>query len=581
MRVTLTNLFGGQTHRQRLGLILHRSMALSSPDLPTALRCGIPPGGLAWVRRLIGLGGLMGLLALQACGGGSGGGQGQTLRTELGATIPAGTLLIAGASCDLRYSVTSDPLLSGTDPELALQWHLESTGSNGALPGEDIRAPSAWLRTLGEGVRIGVIDDAIEVTHPDLYPNLAAGSISFRQGNSSLAPIPCDAANDDHGTAVAGIALARKDNRYGGSGVAPKAGLVAYDALATSLDVDLFEALTRANQRVHVYQNSWGSPDTGAVSDSGALFAQAIETGIAQGRGGLGSIFVFSGGNGGAFDNANLDGFVNRRGVIAVCGVDQRGQRMLFTDGGGTEPGANVLVCAPGINITTTALNGAMRSDFSGASAATPMVSGVAALMLAVNDALTWRDVPIILARTARKNDPNDPGWVRSSAEGSSLWTHPFYGFGVVNAGAAVDMARTWTSVGGSTQQRRCDSGERWVDSPIPDNTPSGIQAQITLNCPQITRIEFVEVEITTRHTYHGDLRIDLVSPQGGNSRLISERQCDTGTSDACGAYTGWRFGSVRHLDESANGVWTLTVSDRVAFDTGRLDKWRVIVHGR
>ncbi|MFZ9408085.1 MAG: proprotein convertase P-domain-containing protein, partial [Burkholderiaceae bacterium] len=141
----------------------------------------------------------------------------------------------------------------------------------------------------------------------------------------------------------------------------------------------------------------------------------------------------------------------------------------------------------------------------------------------------------------------------------------------------------TWTSVGGSTQQRRCDSGEHWVDSPIPDNTPSGIQAQIRLSCPEITRIEFVEVEVTTRHAYDGDLHIDLGSPQGGKSELVRERRCinEARETVSCGTYTGWRFGSVRHLDESANGIWTLTVSDRVAFNAGRLDKWRVIVHGR
>lgn len=540
------------------------------PETPSA--CTAPCDR---VRRLLALFGLLCAVALPGCGGGS---QGLIFRPELGASIPTGTVLMAGAGCDLNYTVTNNPLLTGADPDLGLQWHLQSTGSNGASAGEDIRALNAWSLTQGEGVRIGVVDDGIELTHPDLYPNLAAGSVSFRPGNTSLAPIPCRSAEDDHGTAVAGIALARKDNLVGGAGVAPRAGLVAYDALSTSLDVDIFDALTRGNQSVAVYQNSWGSPDTGAVSDSGSLFAQAIETGITQGRGGLGSIFVFSGGNGGEADNANLDGFVNRRGVITVCGVNQQGERMRFSGGEGTEPGANVLVCAPAVNITTTAINGGMRSDFSGTSAATPMVSGVAALMLSVNPALSWRDVPYLLAITARKNHASDPEWSLSPA---GRWIHPFYGFGVIDAGAAVAAARTWSSIGGAAQQRQCDSGEQQVDRPIPDNDATGVQVQIALNCPQITRIEFVEIELTTTHTYHGDLRIDLGSPQGGNSRLVSERRCYTGGSDACGAYGAWRFGSVRHLDETASGVWTLRVSDRVNIDTGRILKWRVIVHGR
>jgi kexin len=376
--------------------------------------------------------------------------------------------------------------------------------------------------------------------------------------------------------------------------VAPRAGLIAYDALATSLDTDIAEALTRKNQTIAVYQNSWGSPDTGAVSDSGALFASAIATGIRQGRGGRGSIFVFSGGNGGEADNANLDGFANRKGVIAVCGVQRDGTKMDFGRSGGSEPGANLLVCAPGTDITTTALKGGMRRDFSGVSAATPMVSGVAALMLAVNPALTWRDVPIILARTATKNgvanlseaELLNRGWYRAPGSANSKWSHPFFGFGVVNAQAAVSEALNWVSVGDSGTQRTCDSGLIQVNRNIPDQSDTGVEVHVTLNCSGITAIEFVEVQVSTTHTYHGDLQIDLVSPQGGQSQLVRPRTCHLSGSDPCGAFKGWTFGSVRHLDESAAGQWTLKVSDRVGVreglpNTGSLLSWRVIVHGR
>lgn len=525
---------------------------------------------------------------LQACGGGAGNGpaDGASTIQEANGILPPGTTLIAGAGCDLSYSITSAEALVGTDPALTSQWHLGGPGTNLDLRGLDIQATAAWSLTKGQGMVVGVVDDAVEVSHPELRANLVDGSVSFRTGNSSGYPIPCLRDEDDHGTAVAGILLARDDNRTGGAGVAPRAGLIAYDALSNSTDLNIRDALTLKNQTISVYQNSWGSPDTGAVSDSGAVFANAIETGIRQGRGGLGSIFVFSGGNGGENDNANLDGFANKKGAIAVCGVDPQGQKMQFEDFGGSEPGANLLVCAPGINITTTALNGGMRNDFTGVSAATPMVSGVAALMLSVNPTLTWRDVPIILARTAQKNDFSDRterGWALSP---SGYWVHPYYGFGVVNAQAAVSMARNWVSVGDSTTQRTCDSGLREVNRGIPDNSARALTSSTILNCPGITKIEFVEVQVSTTHTYHGDLRIELVSPQGGVSELVRERTCHTSVADPCGAFNGWTFGSVRHLDESAAGQWTLKVADRVglrdsALNTGSLVSWRVVVHGR
>jgi hypothetical protein len=179
---------------------------------------------------------------------------------------------------------------------------------------------------------------------------------------------------------------------------------------------------------------------------------------------------VFPGGNGGCYvpqglsnagcqvDNANFDGYVNRRGVVTVCAVDDDGRRPWYG-----EPGANLLVCAPSSGdrpqrITTTALRGDHRGDFSGTSASTPMVSGVVALMLAANPQLTWRDVRLVLARTARRNDEGDAGW---STGPSGLWFNHKYGFGVADAGAAVALAPGWASVGGSESLRTCTAAPR------------------------------------------------------------------------------------------------------------------------
>ena len=550
---------------------------------------------------------IVALLALSGCGGGGGGGSSAPApasstpgTTSSGtpapaaapapsAAIPADGKISVGSGCTAQYTVTALPVSSGTDPLLGQQWHLKNTGQNGATAGEDLRAFDAWASNRGEGARIAVIDESIEVTHPDLRPNLVdGGSRSYRAGNPYPAwPLPCDVSST-HGTSVAGIALGRSDNASGGAGVAPKAAMVAFDALASDVDVDIADALTRDAALNFVYHNSWGAPDDGALHPADAAFRAAIDQGVRTGRGGRGSIYVFSAGNGGCFaparlggcqqDNSNYDGYVNQRPVIAVCAVDDSGKRPSYG-----EPGANLTVCAPssgGRNgITTTTTASGYRSDFSGTSASAPMVSGVAGLMLTANPALTWRDVRLILARTARRNDAADAGWSPSAAGPAAAFNHK-YGFGVVDANAAVAAAKTWTSVGGSDTLRSCTASAT-PNRALPDasatDTGTAVTDTLTITGCAITKIEFVEVKLTAPHAYSGDLRVRLLSPTATESRLAERRGCSGG----CGSYADWSFGSMRHLDEPATGAWSLEVTDLAPQDTGTLQSWSLTIHGR
>ena len=99
----------------------------------------------------------------------------------------------------------------------------------------------------------------------------------------------------------------------------------------------------------------------------------------------------------------------------------------------------------------TTENSNRYRDDFGGTSSAAPAVSGVAALVRQANPDLTWRDVKLVLAETARKNDPANPGWEDGArmyglATGSYHFNHE-YGFGVVDAAAAVELAKSWTNL--------------------------------------------------------------------------------------------------------------------------------------
>lgn len=527
-------------------------------------------------------------LMLTACSSGSNSGSGSG-----GVSPTPGVAFKVGSSCDLEYVLTNSPLLTGADPYLADQWHLPL-----------IQAQAAWSMTRGAGIRVAVVDDSVELTHPDLQPNVVAGaSHSYRPGNPYVQwPMPCSSATDDHGTSVAGLVLARDDNAIGGAGVAPRASLVAFDALSTSYDTDIADALTRDWASNSIYSNSWGSPDSGRTHPAPASFVNAIANGLAFGRSNLGSIYVFPGGNGKCFredpskgcqdDNANLDGFVNQQGIVTVCAVNSSGVSPWYG-----ESGANLLVCAPSSDedtslvpvftgITTTAIQAGYRNDFSGTSASVPQVSGVVALMLARNPKLSWRDVRLILASTAQKNDPSDPGWLPASI--GRGFNHR-YGYGVVDAQAAVTMASNWPTVGGSGSLTRCD----WVDGrsnlPIPDAPVSGgdrplDSVTISASACRVSQIEFVELKLTTSHAYTGDLQVRLTSPQGRVSELAQTRTCEgNGSSrgDDCGGYNGWIFGSARHMNESAPGAWSLSVIDPVPGNAGRVVSWSLRIHGR
>jgi subtilisin-like proprotein convertase family protein len=71
----------------------------------------------------------------------------------------------------------------------------------------------------------------------------------------------------------------------------------------------------------------------------------------------------------------------------------------------------------------------------------------------------------------------------------------------------------------------------------------------------------------TIRHTYRGDLQIDLVAPDGSLYRLKSSSNGDS-ADDVVATYT------VNASSQTANGTWRLQVYDRYSGDTGRIDSW-------
>ena len=333
-------------------------------------------------------------------------------------------------------------IASAQDPLLGQQWHLQ--GRDVEPAGANVL--DAWSTTRGLGVVIGVVDDGVQVTHPDLAPNLnltlstgfnLSGSTAFATGSANpLQQIACNPAllgavlgDGCRGTAIAGIAAAR-DNTIGVSGVASRATLAAlrllvptapdFFAPTNNSDALLAAALGFHNEAIHIKNFSWGARDDGATLQALPPLAElALNAAALTGRGGRGTIIVRAAGDGGPDDNCNFDGFASHRFVLAVGAV---GDDSLPAPYG--EACSAMFVVAPssgGVrSITTTDLLGNPGYDpaagdytdrFGGTAAAAPIASGVVAPMLAARPDLTERDVKHILVRSSVQIQPDDPSW--------------------------------------------------------------------------------------------------------------------------------------------------------------------------
>ena len=510
------------------------------------------------------------------------------------------TVSAGGESAD-SAQVNAMPVAAAAvaDPLYADQWHLKNTGQLGnngvaGVVGEDMNVEPVWLAATprkGTGIRIAVVDDGMEIAHEDLAANVAANALSYNYLNGGSDPT-----GGDHGTAVAGIAAARDLNSLGVRGAAPRANLVGYNLLQNFTASNEADAMTRGSTNVHISSNSWGPADgSGTLDAPAATWRTAINTGLISGRGGRGTLYTWAAGNGHPTDNSNYDGYANNRGIIAVAAVNDQGIKSSYS-----EPGANLWISTPGgefcntHTITTTDRTGSLGYNDTGAapdyantnytkcmngtSAATPGAAGVIALILEANPLLGWRDVRLILAQSARRNDTTDAGWTASATTPVYNFNHK-YGFGVANAAAAVTLASTWANV--VVPELTFTTTLASPGLAIPDNNVTGVSDTINVASSGITNIEFIEITFSaTNHTYSGDLEITLTSPAGTTvvSRLAELHAC---AGDVCTAYNGWVFGSARHLGEVANGNWTLTVKDLATLDTGTFQSWSLKFYGR
>jgi thermitase len=125
------------------------------------------------------------------------------------------SFLVYAAAIALAASATLTPAGASNDPDSSKLWNLDRIG-----------AEAAWARTTGAKVRVGIVDAGIDLTHEDLAGRVVAATSCLKsQGD----PAKCEGSGQDdigHGTHVAGIIAANRDNSLGVAGVAPDSELV-------------------------------------------------------------------------------------------------------------------------------------------------------------------------------------------------------------------------------------------------------------------------------------------------------------------------------------------------------------------
>lgn len=303
-----------------------------------------------------------------------------------------------------------------------------------------MKVTQAWNVTTGSNIRVAIIDDGIQLNHPDLVNNLLPGFDATGNGtNGGMASTA-----DQHATSCAGIVAAQANNGIGVAGVAYSSKIVPIRCLVGDGQDDITTAGWMASaidwashyNRADVLSLSWH------ISQGQTAITNAVNRATTYGRNGYGCpIFAASGNNG----NSSVNYPAYLPNVVAVGATENTDHRASFS-----QYGSGLDVVAPGVGVYTTDLQGVDGyndssgttgdyTSFGGTSAATPNTAGVAALILSVNPQLSSQQVYDFIESNVDKTG----GYVYTAGTGgnSNLTWNSEMGYGRVNAYRAVEYA--------------------------------------------------------------------------------------------------------------------------------------------
>ncbi|XP_075266131.1 neuroendocrine convertase 2-like [Convolutriloba macropyga] len=479
------------------------------------------------------------------------------------------------------------------DPLYAEQWYYQSEGQRGITEGSDHSIIDVWKMGFnGSGIKVVVIDDGFDHTHPDLHPNYNS-TISKDLNEDDDDPYPRIPEDDRefnaHGTKCGGQIAAVPNNKICGVGIAHGAqigGIKILDGRVTdSLEAEAFRHYC---EDVDIYSMSWGPSDDGKTFGGFMkLSYEAVEYCINHGRGGLGSIYVWASGNGGSVgDCCSADSLVSSPFTVSIGALTHEGRPAYFQEscpstiaavytGGVSREQMDVLMQGSrqekSYPMVTTSImfnkhnpQAAENCDeyFSGTSAAGPLGAGMIALLLQSNPLLTWRDVQHIIVETCDQPNPDDADAKREGGawefNGDGRTVSHDFGFGVMNAAKMILAAKNWTTV---PERKQCTVGE--VDEGLwaMHKMDSDDQLIFTFDGKQcIDEVNYVEhaVVITSYEaSFRGAVQVELTSPNGFTSILMRPRFKDNSSAPLL----TWPFVSFLHWGEPATGDWKVKFS--------------------
>ncbi|WP_185300593.1 S8 family serine peptidase [Streptomyces finlayi] len=482
---------------------------------------------------------------------------------------------VASVEPDIRaYAMAVTP----NDTDYAKQWDLfEATGG--------MNVPGAWDKGTGTGVTVAVIDTGY-AAHTDLAANIVPGydfissSTDARDGNGRDSDAKDEgdwnatagecgtgstAGNSSwHGTHVAGTIGATASNAKGIAGIAYSAKIQPVRVLGKcgGSSSDIADAITWASGGTVPGATANANPAKvinlslgGASSTCPSVYQTAINGAVSRG-----TTVVVAAGN----SNANASGFTpaNCAGVINVASTSREGNRSFYSNFGSiidvSAPGGETRRATDTPGTITTPENGILSTlnsgtttqsvenykPYQGTSMAAPHIAGLAALLKSAKSTLTPAEIESAIKSNARPL----PGTCTGGC-----------GSGIADATKTVNaVTGTPTTPGGTTFSNA-------TNVTISDNAT--VTSSITVTGRTGNAPAALKVAVDIKHTWRGDLVVDLIAPDGTMRNLKGSSSSDS-ADNVLATYT------VDASSEIANGTWKLQVRDVASGDTGYIDTW-------